>query len=141
MDAAAITELAELPHQLITLLPSSSFAIEGAPFTLALTRGTITGAVWTKDGGSIPFIKAPTAGGGATDTFVTFDALDLDDAGEYCVTGTSEGDEVDECYNLSVDDIAKAGSSVPVGRILGLTVLSILIAFAGMQMLRRRQLS
>ena len=98
-------------------------------------------AAWTKDGDSINATKALDTNPGTSDTEITFSPLELSDAGIYCVTGTSEGDEVDECYNLSADDIAEAGSSVPVGGILELTVLSILIAFAGMQMLRRRQLS
>jgi hypothetical protein len=76
----------------------------------------------------------------------TIDELALSDAGEYCVevyTDVQDGDVQDftACYNLSEDDIAPSGSSVPVGGVLGLSVLSILMALAGMQMLRRRQLS
>lgn len=126
----------------ISIASSSSFAIEGEAFSLTLSGiDSITGASWTKDGSGLA--KAISAGGGSTDLFVTFDPLELSDAGVYCVTGESDDadDSIDECYNLSADDIAAPGSSVPVGGMLGLSVLSILIALAGMQMLRRRQLS
>ena len=67
--------------------------------------------------------------------------LALDDAGEYCVIGTSGDDEeVNACYVLNAEDIAPARSTIPIGALPTLAVLSILIAFASAHRLRRRRL-
>lgn len=130
------------PPPAMSLSPSAPFAIEGADYSLSLSGvASITGAAWTKGGSPLP--KAVTAGGGPTDTSVTFSPLEFSDTGTYCVTGsTTVGPDVfavDECFTIA--GILPSGTTLPVGTLFGLTVLSVLMACAGLQMLRRSQLT
>jgi len=128
------------PPPPVSLVPSSTFAIVGQGFGLALNVDSITGAAWTKDDVSINATKALDANPGPTDTEITFSPLAPSDAGVYCVTGTTGEDvAVDECYDLS--EILDSGSTIPVGGTVGLVLLSIMMALAGAFMLRRLSLS
>jgi hypothetical protein len=121
----------------VGLVAEEGFPIEGADFTLSVSGvSSISGATWTKDGADVTS-KAVASGGTATSTSITFSPLEASDAGQWCVSGN--GGAVDVCYTIA--DIAAAGSTVPASGLLVLSVLSILMAFAGVRMLRRRQLS
>jgi hypothetical protein len=115
----------------VGLVAEEGFPIEGADFTLSVSGvSSISGATWTHDGADVTS-KAVASGGTATSTSITFSPLEASDAGEWCINSY--------CYTIA--DIAAPGSTVPVSGLLVLSVLSILMAFAGVRMLRRRQLS